>query len=213
VTNVDFWCRVISNRYWVENVKHTIQHTGQVPSHVGVISTAAMEAVSTPAFNGAPGVWVKASFTTIHQIPSSGSIYIFLKDNTKIKPMDKCKLFLASDTPSDLTHGALTGIDCIVVAGTDGHFGWYITGFATLLPAKKVIIRGQVEIINPTAAVTGDILNVYTYGSQEPGGVDIQTRGRSIDFQQQVAITITPKYELAVDFSETYKKPIQMTGD
>ncbi|MDP6583743.1 MAG: hypothetical protein QF535_03730 [Anaerolineales bacterium] len=95
--------------------------------------------------------------------------------------MDKCKLKLASDSPSSLTHGGLTGVDCIVVAGTSGHFGWYITGFDALPAANVAIIIGMVEIVDPSAPVTGTLLDVYTYGSQESGGVDIQTKGRSID--------------------------------
>ena len=96
--------------------------------------------------------------------------------------------------------------------GSGGHFGWYITGFGDLVAAKRVILTAQVEITDVTAAVSGNYLSVFTYGSQEVGGVDIETKGRSIDKQEDVAITITPVQALNIDFRDTFKKPVKMVG-
>jgi hypothetical protein len=54
-----------------------------------------------------------------------------------------------------------------------------------------VKLHGQVQFTDPTAAVTFD-LSVFTYGSQEVGGVSIESKGRSIDMQLDVSITLTP---------------------
>lgn len=165
-TDLTFYSNVIQSELYVYQVKHVFKAT-VLAGYIGSLSSGAIATLHASTLQmGRTSTEILVSFTTAHEIPSTGSIFIkFPADFTKI--YGGCRSYVTSSgAPSVLTSklGTLIGdISCYIISTNT----WYIKGFSTVAASSSITIYGLVDL--PTSN-TGNSIEIDTFSDQDETG-------------------------------------------